>query len=269
MKINTLLLLILLLFLFNCKKPESQKVNDELMIEAYDYRYMDYDGSILVNYIDSDNLIWLEYNTSNKLAKRIGGVRQLSATSGYDYQITNEVFDEITYTNNEIKVDRINNHDNNTAQYTREFILENDRISRMIVTDVAAQTKDTVDYSYDSLGRLSQRIDLKYYNTYPSSEITSNFYFNQNLDSIITTYVSPWDGSVEKIVKDIFSNYDTTANPLKNLIIFDETFNRSLSENNYAKHEEYTYTPDNELTWTHIRTWGFYYDEDGNISYGN
>jgi len=191
MKINPLYFLISLL-LFSCTKRESQEEFKELMIDAYDYRYMDYYASILANYNASDNLVWLEYNTSNKLTKRLGGLGRITAASGYDYQMTSDIFEEITYSNNEIYVETINNHDNFSSPYTREFILENNKISRMIVTDIAAQSKDTVYYTYNSIGLLSKSVDLKYSQTYPYREITSNFYFNQNqnLDSIISTHVS-------------------------------------------------------------------------------
>ena len=38
----------------------------------------------------------------------------------------------------------------------------------------------------------------------------------------------------------MFSNYDNTENPLKELGIFDEVFIRSLSKNNYRKYQKFT-----------------------------
>ena len=72
-------------------------------------------------------------------------------------------------------------------------------------------------------------------------------YYNQknNLDSIITIRHSYDEQNnnyapTRKVV-EAFSNYDDFQNPLKSLFIFEETFERSLSKNNYGTYKKDEY----------------------------
>ncbi|OYX26246.1 MAG: hypothetical protein B7Z06_05990, partial [Flavobacteriales bacterium 32-35-8] len=104
------------------------------------------------------------------------------------------------------------------------------------------------------------------------------YYSNNNLDSIVTIrqnykeqtgIYAPTRKSVE-----IFGNYDNESNPTKNLFMFDETFKRSLSKNNYASYRNsvYTYSIDGVLNSVPSsesgKTWTYAYDEEGNIILG-
>lgn len=50
---------------------------------------------------------------------------------------------------------------------------------------------------------------------------------------------------------------------LKNLMIFQETFNRSLSENNYLHYQSEKYNSDNVLIERSEKSWNLSYDDSG------
>ena len=67
---------------------------------------------------------------------------------------------------------------------------------------------------------------------------------------------------------ETFEEYDHAENPLKKLIIFKETFYRSLSENNFSSYKKKVFNAyNNSLMEQEERNWDFIYDENGNIQY--
>lgn len=64
-----------------------------------------------------------------------------------------------------------------------------------------------------------------------------------------------------------FSEYDNAENPLKNLVIFEETFYRALSKNNFKRYDRKEYNSADELTGTSFRTWTLQYDSNGKVKF--
>ena len=87
-----------------------------------------------------------------------------------------------------------------------------------------------------------------------------HYNLNQNLDSVVSNEY--YNNLLIKKTLEIFRAYDNNTNPVKNLYIFEETFNRSLNENNYSEYEksvyDYRYTED--LIHHEKLDWNFKYD---------
>jgi len=83
-----------------------------------------------------------------------------------------------------------------------------------------------LNFEYDQRGLLF-KIE-KNNNPYNKSE--STYYFNTNLDSIVTKkhYLDYFSNNYEYSGKtvEVFNNYDTSANPLTHLGVFNELFYR-------------------------------------------
>ena len=85
------------------------------------------------------------------------------------------------------------------------------------------------------------------------------------MDSIVTSkyYYTAFQA---KIVEE-FSNYDSTVNPLKNLVLFEETWYRSLTNNKFRKYERKEYDADNILTNYSFKNWTLIYDAFGKVKF--
>ena len=104
----------------------------------------------------------------------------------------------------------------------------------------------------------------------------SKFYYNKNknLDSIITKYGVPHRNGVNNNYtyiyhentkarqKEIFKDYDNYKNPLKSLIIFDETFKRALSNNNFKTYEKFFINENNDVLDYYKENWSFTYENN-------
>ena len=76
----------------------------------------------------------------------------------------------------------------------------------------------------------------------------------------------------------VFSNYDLAQNPFRKLQIFKETFNRSLSKNNFREYRKISgsyHYPNNNYNQTPIfypsndesQNWNLIYDDNGEWIY--
>ncbi|MEY8759682.1 hypothetical protein [Chryseobacterium tongliaoense] len=73
------------------------------------------------------------------------------------------------------------------------------------------------------------------------------------------TYTWDFDFTTKGRVKEVFKGYDNYKNPTKKLRIFDELFNRSLSENNYSSYEKNEYDNSGHSISFVERKWTLYY----------
>ncbi|MEO7978320.1 hypothetical protein [Flavobacterium sp.] len=273
MKILKIAYLIILLYFVSCSSDENQA--EESNIKSYHYTYMDY---LKVYYVPSGSpqsngaagSVKLEYDSQNRIIKRIGGLSPLPASIGFEaYLFSDEVIEDIVYTNNEIKITK-----NIDLFFQRKMILDNkNRIIKKIIFNKESQLNDSIFYTYNNLNQIEETLKLyarpnnyqyKFYQK-------AMYYYNQkqNLDSIVTVNFEEGPNvtgtDVYRTVEK-FSNYDNATNPLKKLIIFDETYFRALSKNNYAKYEYLKYY-NNELIQQNTSNYNYRYDASGNINY--
>lgn len=259
------------ILMLSCSGDDS--VASEAVIEfspkSYHFKNMDYPIGMVMS-PTLDNLVKISYDVSNKITKRIGGIVYYSAGSGSGTGFTNEIYDELIYSSNQIKINRKTSFTSYSIyDFERKLILDNNnRIVRKFVYQENAvypnPTNDTINYFYNSLGQISETFkgDLDLYNE------KTKFYYNGNgnLDSIVLKKHYQDEPYYSK-TKEVFSNFDNIPNPMKKLIIFEETFNRALSKNNYSKYEKFTYDSSNNLINTEFRNWTLQYDSSGNINF--
>lgn len=256
----TILLLITSLFLISCSSDDNNSNN---LIGSYNKIYMH--NSTNSNPLISNNYnIDLEYNSNGKPSNRI------------DNNGVIEVYDEIIYSGNSVRVEKKINHEFYTqADNERIFYINNQgNIERKVFYDLAENIYNIteVNYFYDNEDKIERAVSTLV-DSNGNAYTESLYYFNndKNLDSIVTRsyqdysdgngFVS-WGRTVES-----FSDYDTADNPLKHLGVFDEIFLRTLSENNYTKYSKNTYDDDGNIMTYINNQWDFYYDESGRIRY--
>lgn len=263
----------ILLFL-SCSNDDT--IVNEQFIEKYNIIYMHHQLSS--NFPDSKNA-FLQY-ANGKVVRRLENIFPVEVTGHEDVpinEITTEgtIYEDVTYIGNEITIERdIDFQFYELSPNHRRYVLDNEgRIVKKIYVDNAIDfeviVNDTIDYEYSDEGKLAKTYTNR--NSYFFSE--ADYYFNtqNNLDSIVRSNYYRDINGIDIIYQgktvEVFSEHDTSTNPLKHLGIFDELFYRSLSVNNYARYDKYYYSHQDELTNHEFRSWSFYYDENGNIRF--
>lgn len=264
-KALTYMSVLIFIFLLSCN--DDLNIND-IKTEAYLIKYMNYPANVYPSrnpselsyknmnsdYIKNDS-VSIVYD-KNKIIKRIGYFLIGNAGVGYPNNYVSYIYDTLIYTNNQLTILTKSNSQeiSGISAYKKVIFYENKRISKTVQSYQYTDKQDiTVYYTYTN-SLLTKKIGYIGANLY----FQSDFYYNNNgnLDSIISRvseYNSQNDnfeinlGSKNKI-KEVFENYDKNKNQLKPFIVFDETFNRSLSANNYGT---YNY---------------FYFDTNGKIN---
>lgn len=251
---------VMLLLLASCNKDEVKL--DELRTDYYLVKYMNYPSNvspeeydyIKANYINwdtdylSNDSIPVEY-INNRISKRSGHLIQQIAGYGFPTQFVKDIYDTLIYSTNQVTIltKSRSKFIVGVDAFKKDIFYENGRISKTIQYFQSTERNDiTVNYSYTN-GLLTRKTG--YRGTYLYFQ--SDFYYNAigNLDSVIrrSSYYNDQTGQLEidshsnARIKEVFENYDNSKNPMKPFIIFDETFNRSLSENNYRKYSYYDF----------------------------
>lgn len=269
MKKIKILTIIILVVLSSCSTDESSSneiVPNEPSPQSYFFRYMNYPIDMALN-PNLDNLVKINYNSENKIIKRIGGIRYLSPNSGLTTMFTDEIYDEVSYLNNEIQIIRKTSSTNYSIySFERKLILNNQNkiIKKIIYQQYGNPANDTINYYYNNLGLISESIrgNINQFNQ------ISKYYYNQNqnLDSIVTKKQYQNDPYYSK-EKEIFSNYDNALNPLKKLILFEETFNRAISKNNFKRYDKIIYDSNNNIIGNEYINFNLQYDNSGNVRF--
>jgi hypothetical protein len=256
-----------LAFVSSCSNDEnSSSETAEFSPKSYHFKNMDYPLDMVMS-PTLENLVKIEYNHNNKISKRVGGYLYLSSGSGAGTGFTDEIYDELIYSNNLIQINRKTSSVNySVSPFQRKLILDNQNkiIKKISYQELVFPYNDTINYFYNSSGQISETFKGKL----DSFNEKTKYYYNTNgnLDSIVAAkhyQNEPYNSKT----KEVFSNFDNTPNPLKKLIIFEETFNRALSNNNYSKYEKFTFDSNNNLINTEFRNWTLQYDSSGNINF--
>lgn len=294
-----ILYLIPLLIFCNCNNDEEQGTSNNdnnFNIESYYAFYANYATSIFP-YDNPDSspghLVKIQYDSNGRIIKRIGDILYISPNTGLGPMISDSLFTDLEYFENKVKLTK-------GISYLGFSTLENESIitfdsqNRILKKTNRYETNmglkmDTINYNYINNKLMSY---IKTSNEHISGEEIdirrfeeSNLYYNtnNNLDSIVTISSMKLSNRPYTTLLNrktlVFQNYDTSFNPFKKLRIFEETFYRSLSNNNYRKYIEksngYQYpnydfyaepimTP---ATINKVLNWNFSYDFNGNWMY--
>jgi hypothetical protein len=267
---KTYLLLSFFLIILGCSSDAPDDSENQYHVNAYFFNYMDYPEGVDMSMVHENNLAKITYNNSYHILKRTGGLRSVDPASGFNYIFSDEIYDTITYSENQILVkQKLDSPIFNVPLFERKLFLNHQhRITKKFIYReyYGLSIVDTVYYNYNSSGKLTEsrkgKVDHK--------TESSKYYFNENnnLDSIVTKKY--YFDYLEQKTVELFSDYDNATNPLKNLVIFEETFNRSLSKNNYRKYEVRNYRSVNNFEEeSAIKTWSLIYDTQGEVAFDN
>ncbi len=255
------------ILIINCQSDDSGFEDLEIKkMESYKFYYMNYPASV---YNPSTGIVEIIYDNNQRPIKRIGGLLPFSQQTGYNYMFTEDFYDELNYDQNKLTIISKLNPD---LGYT---IPENKRVFTLNGNKIVSRLEfindshiDTLHYHYEA-GKL-----VKIVSNCPviGGEIYHrNFHYNQNenLDSIVTRDFK-WDENDQPYIDysslnrrvEVFSNYDSSSNPTKNLMIFDELFYRSLSENNFSSYINIKYVESGEIENQEQRNWTLHYNEN-------
>lgn len=271
--------------------PVSQPIIDNFKIENYHAIYAMYDINLQLNYPGyGDNMVRLEYDSLNRIIKRTGNVFYTGSTSGI---VHDSLYTDLTYAGNiAYRVKKIRPFGGYSAIDKDSALLTFDVFNRIIqkiqFKEYNYPQIDTTNYVYDINGKLISYIntynkvydDGREFRTIKESQL---YYTNGNLDSIVTirslkpNFVD-YTALYSKY-SHIFSGYDTAENPFRKLQMFDETFYRSLSNNNFTEYKlitgYYDYPNNNYYAEpiyyggyeSKFQTWDLIYDENGDWIY--
>lgn len=301
MKQTFFFVLILSFLFFGCSRDDNAdqygfEPVDDFYIQNYHGFYAIYGGNLSSSY-DGDDKVKFIYDDENRIIERIGDIVYTSSGSGVGGYLHDSLYTEITYETNKATLikkihpfggfsqvpeneqvitfdsrgrmtQKINYHEyNSPAQIdTTNYIYENDKLVEYTKTY-------TYNYSIND-----NDVSLRFFEEF------SLYYTNANLDSIIRIHKSKYSEEPYVVILSerayVFSGYDSSKNPFRKLSMFDETFFRSLSKNNFTdyrvKTRNYHY-PNNDYSSsngyygpyqeTSFQTWSFAYDEDGEWIY--
>ncbi|MDQ2178750.1 hypothetical protein [Marinifilum sp. D714] len=226
------------------------------LLEKYSIEIMDYPQSV---YVGKDFAIQLEYSRKHQISKRIGDLIRRSPSTGFNYRTYDKVYDELVYDNDIITITKKLTADSEFTSclpFKRTLFLENGKLVKKIEDNrhLEAFDNDTTYYYYKN-----ERLEKT-----TSRDLIRKYVYNEsgNLLQISTqnTYTQEKDTT-------FYLGYDNTPNLCKNLFIFKECFNRSLSTNNYIGYIKKSYDSDGYLVGTVEREWTFQYDDENYVIY--
>lgn len=194
----------------------------------------------------------LEYNSKGQIIRRVGGVYNDNFRDMTYF--SDNVYDSIAYISDTIRILNIYGEPRNYGTY-RQLQMKTD----IVLSDngnFKVKYRDdglTTSYIYNEKNQIFNTISI-YSDGFAEEEMTWNTTYSYSADGNLTSYKlifktsSLCDTSITT-----FSNYDKAPNPFKLLQVFDDTFIRSLSENNFRIENN--------------TTWDFYYDNCGNLKF--
>lgn len=237
--------LIILIFLLGCQKDEH--CNSRL--DKYPNLVTGYFYTAQHELFDFQ----LKYNSEGKIIKRVGGVTNITfpITSRF---MSNNVYDSISYNSDTIIITNIfikpyyGGTYNEIQKETKIILSENGNFARSF-TDNGFST----EYFYNSNNQISKKIATVIYNS--NVNWTWNYTYNYSENGNLTSYDLIFNDGFKdsNISTSHFSNFDNSPNSFKDLSLFEDTFLRSLSTNNFRKY--------NDMEWE------FSYDDCGYIKF--
>jgi hypothetical protein len=253
LKLMRFIQLIMLLLLISCNKDKF--CNDNLekypnLVTGYSYPVFD-----ATEYFE----FYLNYDSKGRITKRIGGFLNYSNPIGFLY-FSNNVFDTIIYKKDTIRVRTILNGETN-GQF-HEYLLGEKIIQLNSNGQYIKSYSDIYSpryYYYNDKNQISETLD-SIISTPENIYVSSAKYFyseNGNLEKIERRLIRDMFSTEVQIdtTYTYYSNFDNASNPFNELQIFNDTFLRSLSKNNFSKYTSLDATGD----------FTFSYNECGNI----
>ncbi|RPD39006.1 hypothetical protein [Chitinophaga barathri] len=202
---------------------------------------------------------------NGKVARRDGGYVPIATSSGWSYMYSLDVFEKVEYLKDSIIITQDDSRpDLEVMPFRRKLLIENGRLKTKIYYDERGpEWNDTLLVSYGPNGKVSR---TEKYNQNVRVVKTFSYSGAGNLEKILGASYFRSDGQQYGESTETFEGYDNKTNPLKNLWLWDETFYRSLSNNNFTKYE--SASMNNGSLSRSSSSWTLVYDKQGNVQFG-
>ncbi|TPG43821.1 hypothetical protein EAH81_04520 [Flavobacterium pectinovorum] len=214
----------------------------------------------------SDELVNMQYDKDQRVVKKTGKVLWNGSDSSIPGRFSNEIFEDVSYSNGQIKIVlKTTYKEFQLYAYDRTIVLDskNRMAERWIYSAGDYIKNDTIRYFYNDLDQI---IATKKGNSTTQNE-SAQYYYNPagNLDSIVTKMYTRTNYDYRNV--EVFSDYDNAPNPLKKLVIFEDTYLRALSKNNFTKYQKQGKNIDNSVFSNTKKIWKLNYDARGNVKF--
>lgn len=191
-----------------------------------------------------------KYDNQNNFKVRVGGFIIDHYSTGTVTDFITEIYDTVIYSNNTVElITKSSVSGLSVAANRRVYTLANNKIQMKVAyATTSPQQNDTTLYYYHSNKTIDKLVE-KHYGYF----IIKTFAFNNsgNLDYVSGKTYSSWDNTLVSSTEEMFGNYDSSINPLIRFGIWDETYYRSLTVNNFRS---YSYEKKDEVTNTVLET---------------
>jgi hypothetical protein len=221
----------------SCKKSALPIQESFIRIDSINRGYLLGEDNMQagVNYNLQPDFFLFRYDEQNNFKVRVGGFLTNYFSSGNYKVFISLIYDTVIYKNNTVdlitKSSTINLSINpNTRVYT--FVKGKIQMKVAYHTNSSLEN-DTTLYYYQP-NQVLYRVVEKYSGFYTNK--TFSFNSAGNLDSVSGKTYSTADNTLLSTTVEKFGNYDNSTNPLKNFGIWDETFYRSLTKNNFRSY---------------------------------
>lgn len=228
---KNLFLLLSFFLIFSCSRNE-EKVNECKLstVNVSTLAYDDINISSTYNPNFSEK-IRLSYDSQNRISKILGSFIPVMVGSLGLYTISDDAYDEITYSGNSVYVKISANQ--MIRPYDKEFVDLNNKIASQ---KIIIGTNNLV-YNYEYSGnQIVEKINNKLIRTFSIE--------NGNLTKIEKWNYNDSNQIIGKI-ETIFSDFDNSENLLKNKFFINGAFIKAFSKNNFRNFETKGYVLQN------------------------
>lgn len=247
--------------LLSCSKGKDVPA-PALLIDSYAAKYLVHQHTGA--YFSFPEAYLMEYS-GGKVVKRTGGMLcRLSNSCQDDYTLIQNV----TSSGNTLHID-IKSGSSSFRALEQEWFFQmigENKIAFQRYKNENSSSFDSLRYEYSGSGQLARITGfyvLKHAaGTFVGKRYEKDFFFNVagNLEKVEKREF--YDGeSVSIMTTETFGNYDTSINPFQKLFMFDDTFYRSLSKNNFRSYRrEVVALPGGNVIKSHSKEWALQYD---------
>lgn len=225
-------LVCLIIILFSCSGNDDTNNTNETIksckLISVKTNILTYDDIVLSSTTFDPNFtgeINFDYDNQNRISKIKGSFVTIpSADDLRNWRMSNEAEDLVTYENNSIKVQYAHNF---TSPYTKEFVIDGDRLISRKVTNLYPLKRDPILYTYEyNADEIKEIVNGKVYRKFTLS--------NGNLVKVEQIKYSLPDNEVIGKREYKFYDYDNSENLLKGKFFVSGALFKAFSKNNYT-----------------------------------
>ena len=119
-------LVLIAFILVHCSNDDTTSICNNSCIDNYYQKYMHYPPMFLEFSSKENKLVNIQYDTQNRIVRRVGGLAPINASSGFIYTFSNKTYDSISYNRNRILIERKTSSSDYYSEFKRTFFLNNE-----------------------------------------------------------------------------------------------------------------------------------------------